>query len=165
MVFTDIEGFCGLLNLMLSMVADQSHAEFSLPADVDLSVLLPEWAMWTVERRLEQYGMVRVVNAEAALKLCQTRGEGAFVLEMTDEQIPQNCGRFSIHYAQGRVQRVARTEEAPDVSMGIAAFSRMIAGRCDLDAYPGLPDVQIHGNRAAAAGVFYRKPMYIHTPF
>ena len=165
MAFTDSEGFYGLLNLMLSMVADQSHAEFCLPEDVDLSALLPEWAMWTVERKLLQAGMVRVVNAEAALGLCKTRGEGCFVLELSDEQIAQNCGRFEIRYGGGRVQSVLRTQKAPDVSMGIAAFSRMIAGRCDLHAYPGLPDVAVYGNQAAIEGVFYCKPMYIHTYF
>jgi len=165
MVFTDSEGFYGLLNLMLSMVADQSHAEFALPQDVDLSVLLPEWAMWTVERRLEQHGMVRVIDAQAALRLCKTRGEGSFVLELSDAQIAENNGRFAICYARGRVQSVTRTQEEPDIAMGIAAFSRMIAGRCDLDAYPGLPDVRIYGKQEAAAGVFYRKPVYIHTPF
>jgi len=165
MVFTDSEGFYGLLNLMLAMVADQSHAEFILPEDVDLSALLPEWAMWTVDRKLVQAGMVRVVNAEAALGLCKARGEGRFVLELSDEQITQNNGRFEIIYGGGRVQSVLRTDKAADVAMGIAAFSRMIAGRCDLDAYPGLPDVQILGNAEAAAGVFYKKPMYIHTFF
>lgn len=165
MVFTDSEGFYGLLNLMLAMVADQSHAEFILPEDVDLSALLPEWAMWTVERKLLQAGMVRVVNAEAALGLCRTRGDGCFVLELSDEQIAQNCGRFEIRYGGGRVQSVLRTQKAPDVFMGIAAFSRMIAGRCDLHAYPGLPDVAVYGNQAAIEGVFYCKPMYIHTYF
>lgn len=165
MVFADSEGFYGLMNLMLSMVADQSHAEFALPSDVDLSALLPEWALWTVERKLEQRGQVRVLNAEAALRLCKTRGEGAFVLELRDEQIEENNGRFAIAYADGRVQRVTRTQDAPDIAMGIAAFSRMLVGRCDLDAYPGLPDVQVYGKRQEAAGVFYRKPCYIHTPF
>lgn len=165
MAFTDSEGFYGLLNLMLSMAADQSHAEFALPEDVDLSVLLPEWAMWTVERKLEQHGMVRVINAEEALRLCRTRGEGAFVLELADAQIPENNGRFAIAYADGRVQSIERTQDAPDIAMGIAAFSRMIAGRCDLSAYPGLPDVQIWGSKQAAEGVFYRKPLYIHTSF
>lgn len=165
MVFVDSEGFCGLMNLMLSMVADQSHAEFALPEDVDLSVLLPEWAMWTVERRLEQHGMVRVIRAEDAIRLCRTRGEGRFILQLHDAQIPENNGCFDIAYAQGRVTSVERTQRAPDIEMGIAAFSRMIAGRCNLDAYPGLPDVTIHANREAAEGLFYRKPMYIHTPF
>lgn len=165
MVFTDSEGFYGLLNLMLSMVADQSHAEFGLPVDVDLSALLPEWALWTVERTLELRGQVRVINAEQALRLCRARGEGAFVLELHDEQIEENNGRFAVSYAGGRVASVERTQAAPDVVMGIAAFSRMIVGRCDLDVYPGLPDVTIYGKKQEAAGVFYRKPCYIHTPF
>ena len=165
MAFTDCEGFYGLLNLMLSMVADQSHAEFCLPVDVDLSALLPEWALWTVARELYQAGMVRVVNAEAALGLCKTRGEGSFVLKLSDGQIAENNGCFEITYGGGRVQSVLRTDKQPDIEMGIAAFSRMLAGRCDLDAYPGLPDVTVHGNKAAISGVFYRKPMYIQTYF
>ena len=118
-----------------------------------------------MDRKLEQRGQVRVIDAEAALRLCKTRGEGAFVLELRDEQIEENNGRFAIAYADGRVQRVTRTQDAPDVAMGIAAFSRMLVGRCDLDAYPGLPDMQVYGKKQEAAGVFYRKPCYIHTPF
>jgi len=165
MVFTDSEGFYGMLNLMLSMVADQSHAEFCLPEDVDLSAMLPEWAMWTVARTLEQRGMVRVIHAEAALRLCRTRGEGAFVLELSDGQIAENNGRFAVRYSGGRVQEIVRTQDQPDIIMGIAAFSRMITGRCSINAYPALPDVTICGNTDALAGVFYKKPMYIHTFF
>ena len=165
MAFTDSEGFYGILNLMLSMVADQTHAEFVLPQEVDLSALLPEWALWTVSRELRQAGMVRVVNAEAALGLCKTRGEGSFVLKLSDAQIEENNGCFEICYGGGRVQSVLRTDKEPDIAMGIAAFSRMLVGRCGLDAYPALPDVQILGNREAAAGVFYQKPMYIQTFF
>lgn len=165
MAFTDSEGFCGILNLMLSMVADQTHAEFVLPQEADLSALLPEWAMWTVSRELRQAGMVRVVNAEAALGLCKTRGEGRFVLALRDGQIQENNGCFEIRYGGGRVQSVLRTDKEPDIAMGIAAFSRMLAGRCGLDAYPALPDVEVFGNREAAAGVFYQKPMYIQTYF
>ena len=165
MAFTDSEGFYVILNLMLSMVAGQTHAEFVLPQEADLSALLPEWAMWTVSRELRQAGMVRVVNAEASLGLCKTRGEGRFVLALRDGQIQENNGCFEIRYGGGRVQSVLRTDKEPDIAMGIAAFSRMLAGRCGLDAYPALPDVEVFGNREATAGVFYQKPMYIQTYF
>ena len=86
-------------------------------------------------------------------------------LPISDEQIAENNGCFEIAYGGGRVLRVLRTEKAPDIEMGIAAFSRMLTGRCDLDAYPGLLDVTVHGSEAAISGVFYRKPMYIQTYF
>lgn len=163
--FTCQEGFEGLMNLLCSLKADHAHARLYLPMDVDLSSFLPEWSFGMVERRQELFGMVRVLDVEKALTLAKMRGEGQLSIAVSDGQIAQNNATFTVAFAPDQPNRVTRTQAQPDVSMGIAAFSRMLLGRCDLCAYPALTDVTLNCDAEKAARVFYRKPLYISTYF
>ncbi|MDD3335021.1 MAG: GNAT family N-acetyltransferase [Eubacteriales bacterium] len=164
-VFTCAEGFMGLMNLLASLQADHARASFFLPTDMDLSAFYPEWSFGAVERGLEFFGMVRVINVEAALKMAAMRGEGKLSIALTDSQISQNNGCFTVSFKPGAENQVSKTNDTPDILMSIQAFSRMLLGRCDLDAAPGLPDVTLQCDIEKAARVFYRKPLYIHTYF
>lgn len=163
--FTCAEGFEGLLNLLCSLKADHAHARFYLPMDVDLSSYFPEWSFGMVERRQESFGMVRVLNVEKALSLAHMRGEGQLNIAVSDAQIASNNDIFTVAFAPNQPNHVTRTQAQPDVSMPISAFSRMLLGRCDLNAYPALTDVTLHCDAEKAARVFYRKPLYISTYF
>ncbi|MBE5802534.1 MAG: GNAT family N-acetyltransferase [Clostridiales bacterium] len=159
--FTDAEGFRGLLNLLLSLRTDHGIASLHLPVDVDLSTLLPEWSLGVIKRTLQSFGMVRVVNVEEALRMARASGDGQLTLAITDEQIRQNNDTFAVSYANGKVVNVQRTNEKPDIEMTIQAFSRMLAGRCKIDAYPLLEDFTLHCSADEASQLFFQKPMYI----
>lgn len=163
--FTDLEGFRALFYLLTRLKADHSHILVNLPTGVSLTALIHEWSFMNVSRQEYVNGMVRVVNAEQILKLASMKGEGSLVIELKDEQIVQNNGRFRVAFAPGKENSVERTEEAADVSLTIQDFSRLICGRYDVEDWYWLPDAKLMCDPEKAARVFYRKPMYITTRF
>lgn len=163
--FTDVEGFHGLLSLLMTLSADHSHILLNLPTDIELGGLLPEWSFGTAIEKRVQAGMVRVVNVEAALRMARMRGTGSLVLEISDAQIAENNGRFAVSFADGVTTEVQRTQEAADISLPIQEFSRLICGRYNLSALPYLPQVALACNVEKAAKVFYQKPMFITRYF
>lgn len=165
--FTDAEGFCGLMNLLMTLSADHSHAVLHLPTDIELGQLLPEWSFGAVEQRRLQAGMVRAVNVEKVLAAARARGSGRLTLRVTDGQICQNNGSFRVTFDGGRVTEVLRdAPDAPDVSLTIQDFSRLICGRYDLESAAAyLPDIVLNSGYEKASCLFYRKPMYISRYF
>ncbi len=164
-VFSDREGFLGLLALLKRLSADHSHATVYLPNDTDLRGVLPEWSFGNVERTVQQRGMVRAVNVEGLLRLARARGEGRLRVAVEDDmQIDENNDCFEVDFAPERENRVRRVSDAPDIELTIQDFSRLIVGCCDLDP-EWLPDVKLHCPVEQAAQVFYRKPTFISTFF
>jgi len=163
-VFSDREGFMGLLALLKRLSADHSHATVYLPDDIDIRGILPEWSFGNVQRTIVQRGMVRAVNVEGLLRLARTRGEGRLRVAVTDGQIEQNNGCFEVDFAPGRENRVRRLDAAPDIELTVQDFSRLIVGCCGLDAM-WLPEVRLHGPMDQAEKVFYRKPAFISAFF
>ena len=165
MLFTDTEGFYGLLRLILSLASDHRYVIFSLPTDIELAPLLPEWSMGVVQVQREMIGMARAVNVEKVLRMARTRGEGTLVLEIRDGQIDQNNGRFEIRFGNGGVGAVERVSKPADIEMGIQDFSRLIAGRYGMDALPCLPGIRMRCSPEIAAKVFFQKPLFINRYF
>ena len=163
--FLTVNAFCALLELPRSMAAFRSHILLTLPTDVDLSGVLPEWSQDMVICKKVPAGMVRVVNVEKALYMAKMRGTGSLVIEVADQQIPENDGRFEVIFEDGVTRQVLRSEKAPDVRLTINAFSKMICGRCDLDGLFMEPGAEILCEKEKAAKVFYAKPMFITRNF
>lgn len=163
--FSDTEGFCALIHLLMRLKADHSHAKFFLPTDAELGQLIPEWSFENVARERHTHGMVRVVNAVEVLKCAKMRGDGELVIELSDGQIAQNNGRFHVTFVGGTVTAVEKTDSDADISLTIQDFSRLICGRYDVNDLRWLPGVKLNCEPEKAAKVFYRKPMYINRPF
>ncbi|MBR2699510.1 MAG: GNAT family N-acetyltransferase [Clostridia bacterium] len=164
-VFSDREGFCGLLALLMRLSADHSHAALYLPTDIDLRGLLPEWSFGNVERAVEQRGMVRAVNVEGLLRIARARGEGRLCVGVTDPLLPANDGCFEVSFAPCRPNAVRRVDDPPEIDLTIQDFSRLIVGCCDAADPEWLPDVRLHCPPERAAQLFYRKPTFISQYF
>jgi predicted acetyltransferase len=68
---------------------------------------------------------VRVLDVAAALSARSYSGDGAVVLEVGDELIPENTGTYRVDGATGEVARVAT---APDIRLDIAALGAVYLG-------------------------------------
>ena len=159
--FADVEGFKALLNLLCRLKADHSHILVNLPLDVKLDAILPEWSFDYQKRSCFCNGMVRVVDAVQVLKFAKMQGSGELVIELKDQQIAQNNGRFHVMFENGATVSVERTEKDADISMPINEFSRLICGKHEASEWMWLPEVQLFCDQEKAAKVFYRKPMFI----
>lgn len=128
-VFRDREGFQGLLRLAQCYAGDHRAIIFNLPLDQTVAYLLPEWSMDAVKREIVPAGMVRVIDAARVLRMARYRGSGSLVIEIADEYIPQNNGRFQVTFSAGRAEEVRRVgDKRSDISGEMApAISRDMA--------------------------------------
>lgn len=161
--FVDKDGFSGLMQLFKSLSADHTFAKFQTPALPSFQYLMPEWSLgaakWEV---LASSGMVRVTNVPSVLKKARYIGTGSLILEIQDDHIPQNSGRFAITFANGEALEVAPTTLDPDVTMTISAFSALISGVWNWDdAKHTFSGISIHRDTPALGQIFYYKKRMI----
>lgn len=85
---------------------------------------------WEVKITGENQGMVRVINAERALALLPVPFlSGQVTVEVTDAQIPANCGKFTVA-SDGSVLTVTRNDDAEvDLRCNIQGLSALVIGR------------------------------------
>lgn len=161
-VFTCTEGLKGLLNILIALGSDHSYATFEIPSDADLTLILPEWSMGGISLKKYWSGMVRVVNVEAVLNGARYCGSGKLAIALTDKQIAPNCGTFVVIFKDGKAVSVVKdSTAAPDISMGINEFSRLIIGTCETTSLPYMDNVTVHNDSACISQVFYKKPNLI----
>ncbi len=159
-LFTDAAALVGLLNFVYtSFIANFESIEFSVPANIDLTALLPELSDMVYKPILN--GMARAVNVETLLKLCRCRGEGRLVLRVTDGILPENDGTFSLRFAPGEENRVERAGEEPDVCLDVGDLAVLLGGARDTSSLAFAPSVTVMNPNAPLAQVFYRKPCYV----
>lgn len=164
--FTSARGFRALLGLLQTMSSDRSHARFYLPESKALRYLLPEWSLGAVGWQILSGGMVRVIRVQEVLKKAKCLGTGRVTLAIRDPQISQNTGTFRICFQDGRVTEVAATEDPPDASMPICAFSALISGVCTFgEAAQWMPGVEAITRTPALNQLFYKKAMFIEEDF
>ncbi|AUX39196.1 hypothetical protein SOCE26_005780 [Sorangium cellulosum] len=94
-----------------------------LPIDHPLGLLVAE------PRRLRLTAAdglwVRIVDVEAALAARAYGSKEPLTLEITDRDCPWNAGRFRLH---GGERRAARTTDAPDLRLDVAALGSVYLG-------------------------------------
>ena len=165
--FTCTEGLKGLLNLLISLGSDHAYATFEVPADVDLTLLLPEWSKGAVSLKKYWSGMVRVVNVAKVLNGSKYIGSGLVKLAITDPQIPENNGVFQVTFEEGVCKKVIQSsmiddlDEVADIRMSINEFSRLIIGTSDVHSLPYMDGVTVLNPSAPLNQIFYKKPNYI----
>lgn len=160
--FVDQEGFLGLMHLFKSLSSDHMYVKFSLPAEPAMQYLMREWSLGAASFSIQPYGMVRVVNVESVLKKARYIGDGTLTLEITDNQIPENNGCFTISFQDGAAVSVSRGTNAPDASLSISTFSALISGVCDFhQASCWMDGLKVHNPLSALQQVFYRKNLMI----
>ena len=85
-----------MLTLAKTMQADHRSIVFTLPASICLDPMIDEWSLGAFRRNEASLGMVRFVNAEAALKAASYRGNARLTLEILDSQIAENNAHFTV---------------------------------------------------------------------
>ena len=148
----DDEGMKGLLQFIRSFRSHYKRVHLPMPVDVRLERILPEVS--SCERRIGFTGMGRIINVRRALELARYQGSGTVNIAVADPQVDQNNGIFKVNFQDGRCTDITAGTHA-DVSLDIAAFSRLLLGGCSPEEYARTP----------LAAVFYPKRMYISDFF
>ncbi len=160
LLFRDARALQGLLYFVrTAFIANFRAIRFATPAHVSILSLFPEAT--TMESSLFLNGMLRVVNAEAALKLCRCRGEGSLTLKLTDPLLEENCDTFRLTFAPGKENRVERVQKEPDALLPIGDFSALLCGVRSAEELPWMPETVVKNPNAPFAQVFYHKPCHV----
>lgn len=163
--FSDWEGFYGLLNHALAYKTYYKKISFWLPSHFDVVSRIPEWAKVPCKRTCAHTGMNRVINVEAVLKAARYQGSGSVSIGVCDDQIQKNNGVFLVVFENGQAVTVEKTDSAPDITMSICDFSRLITGTHQAEDALTLPGVSVCNPSAPFAAVFYKKPIFIMDSF
>ena len=165
-VFTDKEGYLGLMHLFKSLSSDHMFVKFDIPAVPAMRYLMPEWSLGAAQWSVQPAGMVRVVHVKHVLEKARYIGSGHFVLEIQDKQIPENNRRFAVDFENGRAASVSETEMDPDAIMAVSTFSALISGVCDFEtALAWMSGLEIRNSNPSLAVAFYPKPLMIADYF
>lgn len=164
-VFTDREGFLGLLQIFKSLAADHRYVSFSMPAVNAMQYMLPEWNLGAADWKLLPHGMVRVIHAKKVLEKARYKGCGRVVLQIEDPMVYGNNRCFAVSFADGTALCAEETQEAPNAVLSIGAFSALITGVWDLADAQWLEGIQIKNPAAPLSQVFYKKPLMITDLF
>lgn len=159
-LFCDMEALSALLFFVKSAFsADYDKISFTTRREIDLTSLVGENN--SASCSIFWNGMLRVVNVRRVLENCNCRGTGCVRIAVEDTILPENCGTWKLTFAPGQVNFVEKTEEQPDVSLTINAFSALICGARDVHSLAWIPDAVVHNAAAPFAGVFYAKPCFM----
>ena len=161
--FSDAEGLRGLLQFARGFEVYYRNLCVKLAADFPIGAYVREWAMYPQECGLYSMGMARVINVQKALECAAYRGSGELKIAVQDRNLSENNHTFAVVFADGKATEVKVTEDAPDVVMPIAMFSKFLLGDAqNMECYPG---VKILCEPEKAAKVFYPKKMLILDSF
>lgn len=164
--FSGKDGFAALLHLFSRFASDHRFVKFRLPCSTAMQYLLPEWSLGAARWELQGAGMVRVVNAEAALRAARYRGSGSVTLRLHDAQIEENNTCFAVRFEDGRAVSVARADAQPDAALEISTFSALLCGVCDFaEARQYFSGLEVLHDAAPLEQTFFRKPLYIEDYF
>ncbi|MEG2813028.1 MAG: GNAT family N-acetyltransferase, partial [Oscillospiraceae bacterium] len=157
--FSDMEGFKGLLNHTQAFLAYYDHIIFDLPTDIDITSFIPEWALFPYKKENYFHGMVRVINVKSALKKAKYRGDGNLTLKISDSQIPENDGIFTVEFKNNVAINVSNSSNSNyDISLSINDFSRFITGTHDVSSFKYIERLDIKCTLEKLEKVFYKKP-------
>ena len=112
-----------LVSFMAAFDPMMFEVRYSTPRGKPLHPFLPSSY---VEARLSPEFMLRLVNVEGALSLLQRRSGAPLVLEVEDDEIPENAGSYTIGGSGGDVARGARAEER--VTLDVRQLAQLYAG-------------------------------------
>lgn len=165
-IYTDLEGFKGLMNLAKSYSADHAFIRFALPTDQYITALFPEWSLGAGSYSRLLSGMARVINVKKILKIANYIDDGEIRINVIDPYIKDNTGTFHVIFKNGVANSVIK--DAPgdaDISLHITDFSRLIIGCLETEQITFLENVTVNTDMETLRKVFYKKPVMLTENF
>jgi len=165
MAYTRPEGLEAIF-AMLRRMNEFAQIKMRVPQDVEMRFLLAD--PYDIKEQTGCGGMVRVMDVQKALSLLPAPAEtGSFTIEVTDEQIVANNGRFVVTADGEKVSAVRDDSTACDLRCGIGGLTAMVTGLMDFDqsVTMGLGEVLREDNRRLMGAVLHRRKVHLHDGF
>lgn len=164
-VYTDLDGFKGLLTLAHSFSSDHTAITFTLPTDQYITALLPEWSMGAGQCQRLLGGMARVIHVEKVLKKARYRGTGTISIAVNDSYIKENNHTFHVSFEDGKAINVFCDDAPADIVLNITDFSCLIIGCLETEQIAFLENAVVNTEMETLRKVFYKKPVMLTEYF
>ena len=166
------EGLSALLSRAALFHPRALTAQFHLPSDVPLDARIAD--PYTIERNIRATLMVRIVDAEIALRSTRFPGRGSLRIGIRDDVLDWNQGAFQVEWDAGetKVSRAKASRTTTSGSMAEAELSLDVRTLAPLlVGYLGGEDLVDQGladsslSRDTLASIFNRKALWQNDGF
>lgn len=164
--FSDSEGLKGLLNFTAAFVTYYEAIRFFLPAHINITSFVAEWAIYPNKIESFSLGMARVIDVKKILLLAKYRGEGSIKIKISDRQLPQNNHTFKADFAGSHAVSVEVDDIAgEDISLSVGDFSRLILGDRSVEELQYMEKIIVNCDNSLLEKIFYKKPIFLLENF
>ena len=165
LVFKDRDALYGILSIFGVLGAQIKTFQWLMPSFLNpLDFISADSDM---EQQIILRDMTRVINVKTALeKMRRPRGEGEYVIEVDDNMIAANKGKFLVEYGP-EGSRVSLSQRKPDISCDLPVFSQLITGYRTLEnaLITKQSGLEVSGNRETLYRVFTQRPQHLTEYF
>jgi predicted acetyltransferase len=165
LAFIDKKGLYGALGITGGLSAQFENFKWLMPSFIDPADFIGD--AWSVEQEIRPRDMTRVVNVKTALELMRRPyGEGEYVIEVEDENITANNGKYLVEFgAQG--SKVSTTSKDADICCDILALSQLVTGYRSLEnaLYSRQEGLEVYGNMETLKRAFTQRPQHVTEYF
>lgn len=154
--------FLELLAFLQNFASEYRIVEILMPEHIDLEMIFSE--MISVQRQLESFGQVRLLNVPEALELLGKPAglpDFSFSLQVIDDYIPANSGVYKVNLgAEGNTVRFsADLNQNYDIKLTINSLSSMLYGSLSLQ------ELVLWGKAQYAQGIEEKCRQYLENCF
>jgi len=165
LAFIDKKGLYGALGISSGLSAQFENFKWLMPTFLDPYDFIGD--SWSVESEFKPRDMTRVVNVKAALQLMRRPCcEGKYVIEVEDENIAANSGKYLVEFSPDETKVSATTKDA-DIICDILTLSQLVTGYRTLEnaLYSRQEGIEVCGNEKTLNTVFTQRPQHITEYF
>jgi predicted acetyltransferase len=165
LAFIDIKGLYGILGIVSGLSTQYENFKWQMPSFIDLWDIIGE--AWYVKQKKRPREMTRVINVKTALELMRRPdGEGKYVIEVKDDNIPANNGKYLVEFS-GKETKVSITTKDADISCDILTFNQLVLGYRTLQnmLYTRKNGLEINNNIKTLNSVFTLRPQHLTEYF
>lgn len=165
LAFIDKKGLYGALSIVPGLSAQFQYFKWLMPTYIDPFDFMGD--AWSVETEIRPRDMIRVVNVKTALELMRRPyREGEYIIEVEDENIAANSGKYLVQFGPEGT-KVSSTTKEPDISCDILTLSQLIVGYRSLEnaMYSRQEGLEVYHNEEILKRVFTLRPQHITEYF
>jgi len=165
LIFADIEGLYGALGFAGSFSAQFENFKWKMPSFIDPTDFFGN--AWEIEMNIDPREMTRIINVKTALELMRRPGfNGEYVIEVTDENITANTGKYLVEFTP-EGSKVSVTSREADIKCDIRTLSQLVTGYRSLEnaMYSRKNGLEVINKADILKSVFTLRPQHLTEYF
>jgi predicted acetyltransferase len=167
-------GFNAILNFLSRFSSDYGSITLRLPKGIDLLKIITTSDAYSIENKVCQHFMLRVVNAKKLLEIIKKPENCNFTIKIEDELIKENNLALRVLSDHIEVLNSADSSQTSgnqtndckfDLELNVRALAQLAIGCTNLDEALLRPDVKMNGNEEMLRKCFFEKKIFVSESF